>query len=151
MVKSFLKFVGITMVTMEVTYLFAGLIARFPLGGAAFYPPSPTAISYLRDPAGPGMAPLFLGGGLLRGLLFGMALFPLRKAFTDMGTWRGGLAFAAVIFIVGYVAASGGMIEHFVWFNEYPAQFAAITFVEILIQSLIMGPWTVSWANRAQV
>jgi hypothetical protein len=151
MVKSFLKFVGITMVTMEVTYLFAGLIARFPLGGAAFYPPSPTAISYLRDPAAPGMAPLFLGGGLLRGLLFGAALFPLRKAFTGMGTWLGGLSFAAVIFIVGYVAASGGMIEHLVWFNEYPAQFAAITFVEILIQSLIMGPWTVSWAKRAQV
>ena len=151
MVKSFLKFVGITMVAMEVTYLFAGLIARFPLGGAAFYPPSPTAISYLRDPAGPGMAPLFLGGGLLRGLLFGAAFFPLRKAFTNMGTWRGGMAFAAVIFVVGYVAASGGMIEHLVWFNESPPAFAAITFVEILIQSLIMGPWTVAWSRRAQV
>jgi hypothetical protein len=114
MAKSFLKFAGITIVTMVVSYFVAGLIARFVLGGGAFYPPSPTAISYLRDPSAPGMAPLFLGGGLPRGLLFGMALFPLRKAFSNMGTWRGGLAFAAVIFIVGYVAASGGRIEHLV-------------------------------------
>jgi hypothetical protein len=151
MLKSLLKFAGITMVTMEVTYLLAGLVARYPLGGGAFYPPSPTAISYLRDPAAPGMAPLFLGGGLLRGLLFAIALFPFRRAFLDMGVWRGGFAFAAVIFLVGYVAASGGMIEHLVWFNEYPPRFAMITFIEILLQALLMGPWTVSWTKRAGV
>jgi len=151
MLKSFLKFAGITIVTMVVSYSIAGLVARFVLGGEAFYPPSPTAISYLRNPSAPGMALAIWPAQALRGLLFAAALFPLRKAFLVMGTWAGGLALGAVIFIVGYVAASGGMIEHFVWFNEYPAQFAAITFVEILIQVLIMGPWTVAWAKRAQV
>jgi hypothetical protein len=151
MLKSFLKFAGITIVTMVVSYFTAGLVARFVLGGETFYPPSPTAITYLRDPSAPGMAGIIWPAQALRGLLFAAAFFPLRKAFLAMGTWAGGLAFGAVIFIVGYVAASGGMIEHFVWFNEYPVRFAGITFVEILIQVLIMGPWTIAWARRAQV
>jgi hypothetical protein len=80
-----------------------------------------------------------------------LALFPFRKRFVELGVWSGGLAFGAVIFIVGFVAASGGMIEHFIWFNEYPAKFAAITFIEILIQVAIMGPWTVSWMKRSNI
>jgi hypothetical protein len=149
MLKSFLKFAGIIMVTMVVTYFIAGLVARFVLGGSEFYPPSPTAITYLRDPAAPGMALITWPAQLLRGLLFAAALFPLRKRFIELGTWKGGLAFGAVIFVVGYVAASGGMIEHFVWFNEYPLKFALITFVEILLQVALMGPWSVAWAERA--
>ena len=151
MLKAFLKFTLIVMVTMAVTYFIAGLVARFVLGGEAYYPPSPTAISYLRDPAGPGMALIVWPAQLLRGLLFAIALFPLSKAFVEMGTWKGGLVFGGIIFIVGYIAASGGMIEHFVWFNEYPVRFAAITFVEILIQVVLMGPWTVAWMKRWQV
>ena len=151
MLKSYLKFTLIVMVTMVVTYFIAGLVARFVLGGEAYYPPSPTAISYLRDPAGPGMALIVWPAQLLRGLLFALALFPLRKSFMEMGTWKGGLVFGGIIFIVGYIAASGGMIEHFVWFNEYPVAFAAITFVEILIQVVLMGPWTVAWMKRWQV
>jgi hypothetical protein len=151
MLKSFLKFAGITIVTMVVSYFIAGLLARFVLAGEAFYPPSPTAISYLRDPSAPGMALIIWPAQALRGLLFAAALFPLRRTFVTMGTWAGGLAFGAVIFVVGYVAASGGMIEHFVWFNEYPVRFAMITFVEILIQVLIMGPWAVSWMKRVRV
>jgi hypothetical protein len=151
MLKSFLKFALIVMVTMVVTYFIAGLVARFALGGSEFYPPSPTAISYLRDPAAPGMALIIWPAQALRGLLFALVLFPLRKRFTELGVWAGGFAFAGVIFIVGFVAASGGMVEHFVWFTEYPLKFAWITFIEILVQVAIMGPWTVSWMKRARV
>jgi hypothetical protein len=151
MLKSFPKFALVTVVTMVVSYFIAGLVARFVLGGDAYYPPSPTAISYLRDPAAPGMALIIWPAQALRGLLFAVALFPLRRRFVELGVWAGGLVFGGVIFIVGYVAASGGMIEHFVWFNEYPVRFAMITFVEILIQVLIMGPWAVSWMKRVRV
>ena len=151
MFKSFLKFALIVMVTMVVTYFIAGLVARFVLGGSEFYPPSPIAISYLRDPAAPGMALTIWPMQVLRGLLFALALFPLRKRFLELGVWGGGIVFAGIIFVVGYVAASGGMLEHFVWFNEYPVKFALITFVEILIQVAIMGPWTVNWMKRAGV
>ena len=53
--------------------------------------------------------------------------------------------------MVGYVAASGGLLEHFVWFTEYPFKFALITLIEILIQDAIMGPWTVNWMKKARV
>lgn len=151
MLKSYLKFALLVMVTMVVTYFIATLVARFVLGGSEFYPPSPTAISYLRDPAAPGMALKIWPMQALRGLLFALVLFPLRKYFLDLGVWAGGLVFAGIIFVVGYVAASGGMLEHFVWFNEYPVKFALITFVEILIQVAIMGPWTVNGMKRARV
>jgi len=151
MFKSFVKFALIMMVTMVVTYFLAGLVARFVLGGEAYYPPSPTAISYLRDPSAPGMTLLIWPAQALRGLLFAVALFAFRKQFRALGVWKGGLALGAVIFIVGFVAASGGMIEHFVWFTEYPVRFAMITFIEILIQTAIMGPWTVAWMKRANV
>jgi hypothetical protein len=49
------------------------------------------------------------------------------------------MTLAGLIFIVGFVAASGGLIEHLVYFNEYPIKFALITFVEVLIQALLMG------------
>ncbi len=151
MIRSLGKFILITIVTMVATYFAAGLIARFVLGGSEFYPPSPTAISYLRDPSAPGMALVIWPAQALRGLLIALALFPVRTQFLELGVWRGGLAFGAIIFVVGYVAASGGMIEHFVWFTEYPVKFAAITFVEILIQIAIMGPWTVAWMKRSRV
>jgi hypothetical protein len=80
-----------------------------------------------------------------------LALFPFRQRFVELGVWRGGAAFAGIIFIVGYVAAAGGMIEHFVWFNEYPPKFALITTIEILIQTALMGPWVVSWCRRFKV
>ena len=147
--RQFLKFAEILVVTMVATYFLAGLLARFGLGGSEFYPPSPTAISYLRDPMAPGMALRIWPAQALRGLLIAFALFPFSKRFMELGTWRGGLTLGTVIFIIGYIAASGGMIEHFVWFNEYPLKFAAITFVEILFQVAIMGPWSVSWMMKS--
>jgi hypothetical protein len=54
MLKSLPKFAVVVMVTMVATYFIAGLVARFVLGASEFYPPSPNAITYLRDPAAPG-------------------------------------------------------------------------------------------------
>jgi hypothetical protein len=151
MIRPFLKFALIVIVADLVTYFIDGLIDLFVLGGSEFYPPSPTAISYLRDPAAPGMALTIWPAQALRGLLFALALFPVQRRFVELGVWRGGFAFGAIIFVIGFVAASGGMIEHFVWFTEYPLKFALITFVEILVQCLIMGPWVVSWCGKYKV
>ena len=84
MLKSLIKFSLIMMVTMIVTYFLAGLVARFVLGGSEFYPPSPTAISYLRDPAGPGMGLVIWPAQILRGLLFALVLFPLAGRFIEL-------------------------------------------------------------------
>jgi hypothetical protein len=151
MFKSFLKFTLIVLIAHIITYYIAGIIAQLVLGANEFYPPSLHAISYLRDPHEPGLQLWILPAQALRGLLFALALFPFRKRFIEMGIWTGGILFGAVIFLIGYVAASGGMIEHFVYFNEYPFKFAMITFIEILIQVLLMGPWVVGWMKRYKV
>ena len=150
MLKSFLKFVLIVIVCHVITYYIAGIIAQVVLGAGEFYPPSPNAISYLRDPHDPSLQLWILPTQALRGLLFAIVLFPFRQRILELGTWYGGLAIAGIIFIMGFVASSGGMIEHFVYFKaaDYPVKFAAITFVEILIQSLLMGPSIVRLDKR---
>ena len=141
MFKSFLKFALIVVIAQLITYFFAGVIAQLVLGANQFYPPSPTAISYLSDPHDPAVLAWIVPAQALRGLLFAVVLFPLRQRILGLGTWVGGLAIAGIIFVMGYVAASGGMIEHFVYFKpaDYPVKFAAITFVEVLIQTVLMG------------
>ena len=153
MLKSFLKFALIIIIAQVVTYYFAGIIAQLVLGANQFYPPSPQAISYLRDPHDPNLQIWILPAQALRGLLFALVLFPFRKQIVEFGILRGGLMVAGFVFVAGYVAASGGMIEHFVYFKaaDYPVKFAVITFIEILIQVVIMGPWIVAWMKRYQV
>jgi len=137
MIKSLIKFSLIVIIAHILTYFFAGIIAQQVLGAAEFYPPSPNAISYLKDPHD--LLIWLVPTAALRGLLFAVALFPFRKRILELGTLYGGLAVAGLIFIVGFVAASGGLIEHLLYFNEYPIKFALITFVEVLIQALLMG------------
>ena len=148
--KSFLKFALIVIVAQVITYYIAGIIAQLAFGANEFYPPSPNAISYLRDPHDPSLQLWILPAQALRGLLFAVVLFPFRHRILELGTWSGGLAIMGFIFVAGYIAASGGMVEHFVYFKaaDYPPKFAAITFVEILIQSLLMGPSIVRLDKR---
>ncbi len=150
MLKSFLKFALIVVIAQVVTYFIAGIIAQNLLGANQFYPPYPTAISYLRDPHDPGVQAWIFPAQALRGLLFALILFPLKDRIMQLGVLRGGLIVMGFVFIAGYVAASGGMIEHFVYFKaeDYPMTFAIITFVEILIQTAIMGPAVVYFTKR---
>jgi hypothetical protein len=144
MLKSFLKFAAIVIVAHVVTYYVAGVIAQLGLGASDFYPPSPNAISYLRDPRDPTVQAWIVPAQVLRGLLFAIVLFPFVGRILALGTWKGGLAVAGIIWVVGFVAASGGPIEHLVYLNEYPVRFAVISLVEILIQSVALG-WLVVW------
>ncbi len=150
MFKTFIKFALIVIVSQVVTYYIAGIVAQVFLGASEFYPPSANAIGYLKDPHDPALQLLILPAQALRGLLFALVLFPFRQRFLDLGGWYGGFAIAGIIFVMGYVAASGGMIEHFVYFKpeDYPVKFALITFVEILIQTVIMGPMIVRLDKR---
>ena len=148
--KTFFKFVLIVIIAQIITYYIGGIIAQLALGASEFYPPSPHALGYLRDPHDPSMQLWIVPAQALRGFLFAVVLFPFRQRILEMGTWLGGLTITGFIFIAGYVAASGGMVEHLVYFNpaDYPLKFAAITFVEVLIQTLVMGPFIVSLDKR---
>ena len=74
--KSFLKFAVIVIVSQVITYYIAGIIAQLALGANEFYPPSPNAISYLRDPHDPSLQLWILPAQALRRLLFAVVLFP---------------------------------------------------------------------------
>jgi hypothetical protein len=150
MFKTFLKFALAVIIAQVVTYFVAGVIAQNILGANEFYPPSPNAISYLRDPHDLALVAWIIPVQALRGLLFALVLWPFRQRLLELGTWFGGLTIAGVIFVVGFVSASGGMIEHFLYFKaaDYPVKFAMITFVEILIQTLLMGPAIVAADKR---
>ena len=153
MFKPFLKFVLIVIIAQIITYYIAGIVAQLFLSANEFYPPSANAIRYLKDPHDPFLQLWILPAQVLRGLLFAVVLFPFRKRISELGTWSGGLAITAIIFVMGYVAASGGIIEHFVFFKaaDYPVKFAVITFTEVLIQTLLMGTMIVRLDKRFNV
>jgi len=123
------------------TYYLAGIVAQFLLGASEFYPPSPNAIVYLKDPHVNSLQILIFSAQLLRGFLFGLILMPLLPQIIKLGKWRGSVLIGGIILIIGYIAASGGLIEHFVFFKpeHYPIQFALITLEEITIQTLILS------------
>jgi hypothetical protein len=131
-----------------ITYLFAGILARNLLGASVFYPPSPGALCFLRDPGSTYVQGLLVPAQILRGLLFAAVLFPFRRTFWGFGRFRGGLMMGMVLFIIGYVAASGGMIEHLVYFIPIPMSFYTITFVEVLIQTVLLGLLVMWWEGR---
>lgn len=129
------------MFSQVLTYYIAGIIAQLLLGANEFYPPSPNAIVYLRDPHVSSLQVLILPAQLIRGILFGLILLPLLPQFIKLGKWKGSFLIGGIILTIGYIAASGGLIEHLVYFKPeyYPIKFALITLVEIIIQTLTLS------------
>ena len=132
-------------VAQVTTYYIAGLIAFLGLGSSQYYPPSPNAISFLRE------VPPFsvtIPAATLRGLLFGLVLYPFRARIFELGRVWGALSASAVIFIAGEIASSGGIIERAVYYKPLPLGFVLITVTEILIQSLLFGQVLLYWMNK---
>jgi len=145
--KSLLMYFSIFIFAHIVTYFFSGIISH-SLGVFDFYPPSPTAISYLRNPMDAHVWQLMFPAQILRGILYGIALMPVFDWIKSKGQWRGGLTIGSIIFLVGYVAASGGLIEHEVFFTEYPLRFAMISLVEISVYSFLFGQLVIKLARK---
>ena len=136
--SNIVKYLVIFVFAHIVTYFFAGFIAK-ALGVFDFYPPSPTAISYLRNPASAYVWAHMFPAQISRSLLYAVALLPIFGWVREQNQFKGGLIIGSIIFLVGYVAASGGLIEHTVFFTEYPLRFALISLVEISIQAFLFG------------
>jgi len=134
-------------VAQVATYYIAGLIAVLGLGSLQYYPPSPNAISFLRE-----VPPqsVILPAAILRGLLFGLVLYPFRARILELGRVWGGLSASAVIFVAGYVAASGGIIERAVYYTPLPLGFVLISVTEILIQALLFGQVLLYWMKKSR-
>jgi hypothetical protein len=131
-----------------ITYYIAGIIAQVGLGARQYYPPSPNALEFLRDPTSSYVQSLIIPAQVLRGFLFALALFPFRRRIIQLGQFYGGLVVTTVIFIVGEVASAGGIIERFVYYTPIPLGFVAITAIEILIHTLLLGQLILLWERR---
>jgi hypothetical protein len=131
-----------------ITYIFAGAIAPNVLGGSVSYPPSPEALFFLRDPrSGYGWLlpsqPRSLGDCSLQ-----PCCCLSERPSGVSAVFQGGFLLGIVLFVLRYVAASGGMIEHMVSFIPIPLSFYSITFVEVLIQTLLLGLLVMWWEGR---
>ncbi|HSQ64722.1 MAG TPA: hypothetical protein VLM85_15970 [Polyangiaceae bacterium] len=142
--KTALKFVALVATAHAVTYLISGIVGQRLLGLHDFYPPSQHALSYLRDPLSAHVQTWVWPAQLTRGVLFGLVLLPFRSRIGALGQLRGGLAVTSLLFVVSYLAAAGGLIEHLVFFSEYPFRFAALTAVEIVLHTAMLGQW-IAW------
>lgn len=145
--KSLLVYFLIFIFAHIVTYFFAGIISH-TLGVFDFYPPSPSAISYLKSPYDPSVWKLMFPAQTLRALLYAVAFLPLLSWLKKQTQFKGGLIIGSIMFLIGYVAASGGLIEHEVYFTEYPLRFALISLVEISIYSFLFGQLVMKLARK---
>jgi hypothetical protein len=143
--KSVLTFFVGVIVLHIVTYYFAGIIAQVGMGARQYYPPSPNALSFLRDPMSSYVQSLIIPAQALRGLLFAVVLYPFRRRIMELGQYLGGLSVTAMILLVGEVASAGGIIERFVYYTPIPSGFVVITFFEILIYTLLFGQLLLYW------
>jgi hypothetical protein len=146
--RSVLVFVVGVIVLHIVTYYFAGIIAQVGMGARQYYPPSPNALSFLRDPMSSYVQSLIIPAQALRGLLFAVVLYPFRRRIMELGQYLGGLSVTALILLVGEVASAGGIIERFVYYTPIPSGFVVITFFEILIYALLFGQLLLYWEKR---
>lgn len=145
--KNLVIYFTIFIVSHITTYFFAGFIAR-ALGVFDFYPPSPSAISYLRNPMDPHVWQYMFPAQTARAILYGVAILPIFGWIKKTTQFKSGLIIGLIIFLVGYVASSGGLIEHEVFFTEYPLRFALISLVEIFIQSFLFGQIVVLFSRK---
>ena len=138
--KSF-KFVVVIMLAQFFSCYLAGIVAQAFLGAKEFYPPSQNAIVYLKDPHIVKLQLMILPAQLFRGLIFGLILLPLYPQIIKLGRWKGSFLIGGILLCIGYLAASGGLIEHIVYFKPefYPIKFALITLIEILFQTIVLS------------
>jgi hypothetical protein len=133
-------------VAHTVTYFLAGLLALWSFDYAhKFAEPSVRALMRQTDD------PLVMAGPLfqpIRGLLFGVAFYPLRQPL--FGARTGWLALWLVLVVVGILGTFGpapGSVEGAVY-TTLPLRFHLETLPEIVVQSLAFAALLWYWVNR---
>jgi hypothetical protein len=108
------------------------------------------ALPWLRDPEGADgfVQRWFLPAQVVRGILHGVALFPLRNALLDMGRW-GGLVIATLLVLIGTIAGTSGAIEDWVYSTTFHLGLFLAHFPEIALQTLLYGYLLLAWERRA--
>ncbi len=90
------------------------ILTYFVIGGLSYwliakkYWTGPEKLPGLRDPSGEFVQRWFLPAQILRGIIYAVALFPLRRAFLDLGRWDG-LVIACLMLLIAPSPAFRGL------------------------------------------
>ena len=107
----------------------------------------PEALPWLRDPEGQFVRNWFLPAQIARGILYGLALFPLRSALLKMGR-LGGVVVAGLLLLVGCLAGISGEIETWVYTTTFHLRLFLAHLPEIVVQTLLYGYLLLAWERR---
>jgi hypothetical protein len=129
------------------TYLVIGAASYWLV--ARRYWTGPEALPWLRNPEGEFVQRWFLPAQIVRGVLLGVALFPLRGALLGLGRW-GGLVVAALLLLIGSVAGISGVIEDWVYSTTFDLGLFLAHLPEIVLQTLLYGYLLLAWQRRVE-
>jgi hypothetical protein len=128
-----------------VTYVVIGVVSYWLV--ARSYWTGPEALPWLRNPEGEFVQRWFLPAQVVRGVLCGIALFPLRKALLNMQR-SGGAVIAAVLVLIGAIAGISGDIETWVYSTTFHLGLFLAHLPEIVVQTLLYGYLLLAWERR---
>ena len=131
------------------------VVTYFVIGAASYwlvarrYWTGPEALPWLRDPEGDFVQRWFMPAQVVRGALYGVALFPLRKALLAMGAW-GGPVIASLLLLIGLIAGISGVIEDWVYSTTFHAGLFFTHLPEVVVQTLLYGYLLLAWERRRE-
>ena len=131
------------------------VITYFVVGGLSYhflahrYWEGPDALPGLRDPHSAHVLHWFLLAQIVRGILYGFVLFPLRKALLDMNRW-GGFVIGSILFLIGSIIGIGGAIEEWVYTTIFYLPLFLAHLPEVVIQTFLYGYLLLAWERRVE-
>ena len=144
-VWSFLRFAVRLTAVHILTYVVVGAISYWLV--AAKYWVGPEKVPGLNDPTGEFVQRWLLPAQILRGFIYAVALYPLRRALLEMGHW-GGLVLASLMLLVGSIAGISGFIEACVYMADPRVELFLVHLPEVAVQSLLFGYLILWWERR---
>lgn len=145
--RASIGFVCRSAVIHVLTYLVIGAASYWLV--ARRYWTGTEALPWLRDPEGDFVMRWFVPSQVVRGLLYGVALLPLRKALLAMGGW-GGAAIASLLLLIGMVAGISGVMEDWVYTTTFHAGLFLVHLPEVVVQTLLYGYLLLAWQRRRE-
>jgi len=143
--RTFAGFTARSTVLHVLTYIVIGAVS-YGLVARRFWTGS-EALPWLRNPEGEFVQRWFLPAQIIRGVLHGVALFPLRAALLNRPR-SGGLVVASLLLLIGSVAGISGAIEDWVYSTTFHLQLFMAHLPEIVLQTSVYGYLLLAWERR---
>jgi hypothetical protein len=129
------------------TYVLVGAASYWLV--ARDYWTGPQSLPWLRNPESEFVQRWFLPAQVIRGILYGVALFPLRTTLLNMGR-LGGVVVASLLLLIGCIAGISGEIENAVYSTTFHLGLFLAHLPEIILQTLLYGYLLMAWEHRVE-